>query len=119
MIIEDTPERLGAPLEALKGKTVYISGAITSDPHYLTKFARAQESLKVVGVKQVFNPPDILGPGHSYDAYMEVDFVFVRRAEAVFALRDWRTSPGARAEVAYAECLKKIIVYEAENTLLI
>lgn len=97
-------------IPGITGKVVYLSGAITSDPNFKEKFAEWEEIAKASGALRVFNPVRLLQPGYEYEEYMEVDLIFVRRAECIIMLPCWSTSPGAKAERAYAECLKRTVV---------
>lgn len=90
--------------------TVYLSGAISADPDYKAKFKRYEAEAKASGARLVLNPA-IFPPGWEYDAYMEHCLIMVRRCDTMLMLPDWRQSPGACAEHAYAVSLKKHIVY--------
>ena len=86
----------------------YIIGAITADPHYLAKFADAEMVLRERGYT-VFNPACLPG-GWEYETYMEADERFLRAADVIVLLPDWRKSPGGRREHEVATILKKRIV---------
>ncbi len=94
----------------MKGKIVYISGAISSDPNFKIKFDAAEKLCLERGARIVLNPT-ILPPGWEYQDYMEHCLLMVRRAEVLFMLPDWQKSFGAKAELAYAESLRKEILH--------
>jgi hypothetical protein len=85
---------------------VYISGKITGDPDHKRKFDEAEEKLREMG--HVVLNPTILPDGLEYDNYMDIDMAMVRACDVVALLPDWEESAGARAEMAYGECLGKL-----------
>lgn len=105
-------------------KLIYISGKITGDDNYRTKFAMAENRLIRDGYK-VLNPVeagDRLDMVHKYAGlepptwieYMRKCLVTISGADAVYMLRDWQQSRGARLEHNIASELGITIVYEAE-----
>jgi hypothetical protein len=94
----------------VNGKVVYISGAITSDPDFKRKFNKAANALREAGARICLNPAELPEGWGDYEAYMEHCMLMVRRAEVVVMLPCWSFSPGAKAERAYAESLRRIIV---------
>lgn len=84
------------------GKTVYIAGAISSDPNYKAKFAAAKAHLLANGAARVINPAE-LPDGWTYQEYMAHCILMVQRAQMIIPLTDWHTSPGAKVEVSLAE----------------
>lgn len=91
------------------GKTVYISGAISSDPNYGEKFHRAHIALMGAGARKILNPTE-LPAGWEYDEYMEHCMLMVRRADVLVMLPCWTASPGAQAERAYALSLRRTVI---------
>lgn len=110
-------------------KKIYISGKMgekvlsqaTKD-----KFARAEERLKGTGIS-IMNPAStsyqealiaFLAHGHqSRDrdaAILIFDLAVVSRSDAIYMLRDWQDSPGAKAEYYYAKAIGIEILYEEE-----
>lgn len=92
--------------------TVYISGKITGDSNYRDKFALVERNL----IKKGY---DVVNPCHlgeydffSYEQYMHVDFALIDVCDAIYMLKDWTGSSGARREKEYAEKLGKKIMYE-------
>ena len=86
----------------------YIVGAISSDPHYRSKFADAEMVLREQGYT-VFNPA-CLPEGWGYETYMSADEPFLREADVVVLLPDWVKSSGGRREHGLAMTLQKQIV---------
>lgn len=94
----------------MKGKKIYISGAITGDPNYLEHFAAAEKLLKENGHKP-FNPcsvPNIF----SYDEFMKIDLAALECCDAIYMLKGWQNSKGALIEFNKALELKLIIGFE-------
>ena len=91
-------------------KIYYISGAISKDPGFREKFAKAEAKLRQEKPRAVILNPAALPDGLSYSAYMDIDMAMVRACDLLAVLPDWCESPGALAEVQYAEVLKKEIV---------
>ena len=105
-------------------KLIYISGKITGDDNYRTKFAMAEQRLIRDGYS-VLNPVeagDRLDMVHKYaglepptwSEYMRKCLVTISGADDVYMLRDWQQSRGARLEHNIASELGITIVYEAE-----
>lgn len=105
-------------------KLIYISGKITGDDNYRAKFAMARDRLTRDGYN-VLNPVeagDTLDMVHKYaglepptwSEYMRKCLVTISGADAVYMLRDWKQSRGARLEHNIASELGITIVYEAE-----
>ena len=92
------------------GKTVYITGAISSDPNYKAKFAAAKAHLLANGAARVLNPAE-LPDGWDYQEYMAHCMLMVQRAERIATLPDWARSPGAIAEVSYAKACRIPVDY--------
>ncbi len=92
-----------------EGLTAYISGAIT-DVNFKVKFDKWEKALKEKGFKRILNPT-IFPPEWSYSEYMEHCLLMVRHADIIVALPDRIFSKGAQAEIAYAKCLTKDILY--------
>ena len=82
---------------------VYLSGKITGDSNYSQKFSTMTEELLSYGYV-VFNPA-VLPDGFEYSDYMALDLLILSRCDAIFLLRDWKNSPGARLEYEEAKRL--------------
>ena len=94
----------------MKKIKIYISGAISNDPNFKNKFKKAEEKLKKESI--VLNPAN-LPEGMKYTDYMKICMPMVEIADAIFILKDWKTSKGAKAEVEYAKALNKVTIYES------
>ena len=81
---------------------VYISGAITNDPNYKDKFAKAEKYLTDKG-HEVINPAKVAEslPELNYGFYLHIDKALIDICEAVYFLKDWGQSIGAREEYLY------------------
>jgi len=96
-------------------EVLYLSGAITSDPHYREKFADAQMVLEELGY--IVINPCILPSNLTYEQHMKIDLCFVEAADVICALPDWTKSPGAKIEHYHAgEEKKRIILYAGLDT---
>jgi hypothetical protein len=91
---------------------VYISGSITRDPDYRAHFARAEEKLRRQRL-HVFNPaknePD---PDRTWTDYMKYDIRQLLTCSAIYMLKGWRRSKGARLEYRIAKALDLVIMQE-------
>lgn len=107
-------------------KLIYISGKITGDDNYRTKFATAENRLTRDGYK-VLNPveeADKLDRLHqalgraapTWSEYMKKCILLISDVKEVYMLRDWQESRGARLEHYIASELGINIVYEEEAT---
>ena len=82
---------------------VYLSGKITGDAGYRQKFEAVQNELTSYGYV-VFNPA-VLPDGFEYEDYMSLDLLILSRCDAIYLLRDWKNSPGAKRELEEARRL--------------
>lgn len=82
--------------------TLYIAGPMTGLPDYnRPAFNKAQAQLEAAGYR-VLNParqPD----GLSYTEYMDRGYDDIRQSDGVALLDGWDESPGANAEVRFAD----------------
>ena len=98
--------------------TVYISGAITGTADYEERFEAAECLLCKKRFKEVINPAAIsalLPKGMPWDTYMEVMLPLLRHCDAVYMLRGWEKSTGARIEREYAVKLGLVVIEEDER----
>lgn len=87
------------------GKTKwYISGAVSSDPNFREKFAKAEAELKSRGYK-VINPVKGEKDGKPWQYYMKKDIKKLLKCNGIFLLPDWKTSEGACLEYMIAKSL--------------
>lgn len=94
---------------------IYISGPITGDKNYKQHFAAAEKEI-LEGVDSsalVINPAELQLDGFpSWSDYMRLDIENLVRCHAIFMLRGWWRSRGARLERRIAKALKLKIIYE-------
>lgn len=95
---------------------LYLSGKITGDQNYKTKFGSAAGELRKKGFA-VMNPA-MLPDGFDYDDYMHVCKAMIERCEAIVLLPDWTESDGAKMEVGHAVANRKR-VYSLKEALSI
>ena len=94
-------------------KTIYIAGKITGDKDYRAKFCLADVRLRIEGYK-VLNPA-LLPDGLERRQYMDICFAMIRQSDAVYFLKDWKESEGAKIEHALAEYEEREIIYEEDE----
>lgn len=86
-------------------KKIFISGAITNDPDYKTKFAEAEKHLLEQGYV-VVNPAklsEIMNPDEfKWEDYIKVTITMLSTCDSIYMLQGWRESQGAREEELYA-----------------
>ena len=89
---------------------IYISGKITGTSDYIERFAAAEKRLKIDGHK-VVNPAkkNIGREGMTWGWYMRRCIKWLVDCEAIYLLRGWRKSPGARLEQQIAVALGMVI----------
>ena len=58
--------------------------------------------------------PAILPDGLTQAQYMDICFAMIRAADAIYLLKGWQESKGAKAELAYAEKLGLEIYTQGE-----
>lgn len=91
---------------------IYIAGKITGEPNYKEKFDIAATSLEEQG-HIVLNPAE-LPEGMLPADYMRICFAMIDTADAIYLLKDWRSSFGAFIERNYAMYIGKSILTEGE-----
>ena len=83
---------------------VYISGPITKDKNFYNKFIEAEKQLKEAGC-EVVNPARIgamLPKSFTHGEFMDIDYVLIQKCDAIYMLKGWNTSSGAKNELNYA-----------------
>lgn len=93
---------------------VFISGPITGTKDYKERFEKAEKYLRELG-HTVINPVKIteaLPDDTPWETYMEITITALRISEAVYMLKDWQSSAGAKIENKWAQTCKKVIQYE-------
>lgn len=95
-------------------KRIYISGAITGDKDYLEKFTSIEKSLTKRGFK-VINPAKLAGimpSDATHEDYMTVCVSLLHLCDAIYVLKDWVKSEGAKEEIEVAKKLRIKIYYQ-------
>lgn len=92
---------------------IYISGKITGDPDYKEKFARVEEKIAKNG--DIALNPAKAPEGLTNSEYMRLAFAMIDASDAVYFLRDYSTSRGARIEHRYAHYVGKKIIMEGKD----
>lgn len=91
---------------------IYISGSIALDPDYRAHFARAEEKLRRQRL-HVFNPAkNEADPDKTWTDCMKHDIRQLLTCSAIYLLKGWRKSKGARLEYRIAKALGLIIMRE-------
>lgn len=93
---------------------IYISGKISGLLRYKAEFDKAEKELAAEG-HIVLNPASIPAGLKSYEDYMDICFVMIDKADAIFMLRNWSHSPGARREKECAEAQGKKVFWQARD----
>lgn len=88
---------------------VYIAGQITGNLDYEKQFAEAEQKLKAVG-HTVLNPVKNLG--FSYKDYIDMGLCELMKCDAIYMLKGWHDSTGARLEFSYASAVGMTILRE-------
>lgn len=86
------------------GKRIYISGAITGTTDYMERFAAAEEKLTAEGYS-VVNPAKVnymMPEDMTWDEYMHMSHTMLQLCDAIYMLKGWRESKGARLENMWA-----------------
>ena len=78
-------------------KKIYISGKITGDPEYYSKFLVEEIRLRELGYGPV-NPAELVPDGTPWDTAMRKVLKAMLDCDGVSLLPDWGDSKGARIE---------------------
>ena len=88
---------------------IYIAGSITKNPDYEKQFSEKEQILSEQGY-EVINPAK--NQGFSYKEYIDIGLFELMRCEAIYLLKGYEYSPGARLEKRYAETVGLKIIEE-------
>jgi Domain of unknown function (DUF4406) len=91
---------------------VYISGPIKDTPDYERNFARAKRYLQEFQAHVVVNPCELGSAGYTYEQFMRVDLMALLDCDAIYMLKGWEKSSGARCEHLVAAMCGLEIRYE-------
>ena len=84
---------------------VYLSGKVTGESDFFSKFFKAEEAFKDAGY-EVANPALIcamLPKSYTHEEYMNVCMTILDTCDAVHVIDGEETSEGVKEEIAYAE----------------
>ena len=89
------------------GTRVYISGKMTglTEAEYFKKFEEAEEFLKRFKLEPINPSKHHMGEGLTYAQLMLLDLELLSTCGAIFMLDNWKTSKGAKVELAFGEAL--------------
>ena len=93
---------------------IFISGAVTGTTDYYQRFLDAEMKLKEKGFI-VFNPIRVhqeMPDDCTYQEYMNISIELLKMCDAVFMMKDYERSNGAKAEFAYMFSVGKPIYLE-------
>lgn len=93
---------------------VYISGPITGTDDYMSRFMTAQIFLEMQGY-DVVNPASAnsaLPKDTTWEKYMGESLKLLCECDAIFLLRNWTKSRGAKVENLVAVAMGKEFMYE-------
>ena len=95
---------------------IYISGKISNNPNFKEKFEKAEDYLnKEYPNAEIINPAlvnSFLPKSTTHEEYMRMSFLMLDMADAIFMMKNWKTSCGASQEYGYALAKDKIILFE-------
>lgn len=92
--------------------SVYISGPITGTVDYMERFKEAEEKLRKAGYDPV-NPAEInshLPEDTSWETYMGQSLKLLCNCDAIYLMRNWIQSRGAKIEQMVAQAMDKEVV---------
>ena len=93
---------------------VFISGVITGTDDYMERFAAAEEALTAKGYS-VLNPAKVIAQVPfelSWNTCMSITCLLLSKCDAIYMLKDWEESKGARSEHFHAKTCRLEIMYE-------
>ena len=85
---------------------------MTGRDDYAEKFSEAEEKLKAVGWA-VLNPTK--NDGFKYKDYIDMGLNELSKCNAIYMLKGWEKSPGARLEYQYAKTVGLLVIDEVKD----
>lgn len=97
-----------------KANSIYISGPMTGKPQFnRPAFVVAEDYLNGHHpALKVLSPHTIVIDEPSWEKYMRVALGMMLKCEAIYMLKGWRDSKGARIELGLAQELGMRVIYE-------
>lgn len=95
-------------------KKVYIAGAITKNPNYLSDFADCENKLIDLGFTPL-NPVKHLG--FSYKDYIDMGLCELMHCDAICVIENGIYSRGVQLEIAYANTVGIEVMYFSNNKI--
>lgn len=89
---------------------IYIAGKVRGLKNYREVFKAAESKLQVKG-HITLNPAE-LPEGMDPQDYMKICIPMLEVADAIYLLKNWTDSEGAKVEKAYAECQNKLVFFD-------
>ncbi|NZB12636.1 DUF4406 domain-containing protein [Escherichia coli] len=90
---------------------VYIAGPMTGYKNFNREaFHKAEEELKREG--HTVLSPAVLPDGLTQPHYMDICMAMIRCVDAIYMLKGWQRSAGAKAELALAEKLGHAVIFQ-------
>ncbi len=91
-------------------KKIYIAGKVRGLKNYKDYFTEAENKLQRQG--NITLNPSYLPEGMNGEDYMKICIPMLEVADAIYLLKNWKDSEGAKVEKAYAEIQGKEIIYQ-------
>lgn len=99
---------------------VYISGKISDLPtdQVASKFEQAEQQVKACGHKPINPLSSGVHPLESWNTHIVADIAMLLECDAIYLLKDWSDSKGARIEANIAKECGLEIMYQPEFSTL-
>lgn len=99
------------PAQSRHRRKIYLSGPMTGLPDY-NRAAFAHWASRISEGGDIALNPGVLPDGLTDNEYMDICCAMLRSADSIMLLEGWENSPGARAEWALAEKLRKNVMHQ-------
>ena len=92
---------------------IYISGRITNNDNYKNDFKQAAQYL--TNQYYIVINPCCLPLGLKYEEYIHINKAMIDVSDAIYLLKNWEDSNGARIEYDYAVEKRKTILFQLDS----